>query len=135
LSCGSYHFYFKLADNDDNETDFILESGLVTCHVGDINNPQSIRMGLVNENSEKSVKFKLSNLDTAFDFIKVYYTRTTSDESGIDVTSAYCINEKYNLSEITTLIITGFESKYEISLSEVNPAFQYCQKVKTQAQC
>jgi hypothetical protein len=52
----------------------------------------------------------------------------------VDIISEH-INEKYNLSEITTLIITGFESKYEISLSEVNPAFQYCQKVKTQAQC
>jgi hypothetical protein len=51
LKVGAYHFYFKLADNDDNETDFIMESGLVVCHIGELNDPQSIRMGISNENS------------------------------------------------------------------------------------
>lgn len=135
LKCGSYHFYFKLSDNDGNETDFILESGLVTCHVGEINSPHSIRMGMSNENSEKAVIFNISNLDTSYDYIKVYYTRTTSDETGIDVTYAYCIDEKYTIQNNTKVIITGFESQFEITLEEINPAFQYCQQVKTQAQC
>jgi hypothetical protein len=70
--------------------------------------------------------FTISNLDEAYDYIKVYYTRTTSDESGIDVTTAYCINEKFSINEKTKLVITGFESQYEISLDEINPYFQYC---------
>lgn len=135
LKCGSYHFYFKLSDNDGNETDFILESGLVTCHVGELNSPNSIRMGMSNENSEKAVIFNISNIDTSYDYIKVYYTRTTSDETGIDVTYAYCIDEKYTIQNNTKVIITGFESQFEITLEEINPAFQYCQQVKTQAQC
>lgn len=135
LKVGAYHFYFKLADNDDNETDFIMESGLVVCHIGELNDPQSIRMGLSNENSQKSVMFTISNLDEAYDYIKVYYTRTTSDESGIDVTTAYYIDEKFSINQQTKLVITGFESQYEISLDEINPYFQYCQSVKTQAQC
>ena len=34
LKCGNYHFYFKLADADGNETDFIAESGLVSIFIG-----------------------------------------------------------------------------------------------------
>lgn len=135
LKVGAYHFYFKLSDNDDNETDFIMESGLVVCHIGELNDPQSIRMGISNENSQKSVMFTVSNLDESYDYIKVYYTRTTSDESGIDVTTAYYIDEKFSINKQTKLVITGFESQYEISLDEINPYFQYCQSVKTQAQC
>jgi len=39
LPVGNYHFYFKLADSDGNETDFIGESGLVTCYIGNLNDP------------------------------------------------------------------------------------------------
>ena len=67
-----------MADNDDNETDFILESSVVMCHIGNINDPFSIRMGMENEDSNKLIKFTLSNLDNSYDFIKVYYTRSTS---------------------------------------------------------
>lgn len=135
LKCGAYHFYFKLSDNDGNETDFILESGLVVCHVGEINSPNSIRMGIANENSQKAVVFNLTNLDNSYDYIKVYYSRTTSDESGIDVTQAFCIDEKYSIKNNTKLIITGYENQFEISIDELNPYYQYCQTVKTQAQC
>lgn len=136
LKCGTYHFYFKLTDNDDNETDFIAESGIVTCFIGDINNPSSIRMGMINEDSKKLVKLKLSNVDTSFDFVRVYYTRTTSDQTQKDVTTAHYIETKYPIFEDNVdIIITGFENVTDIPLEQINPKFQYCQKVKTQAQC
>jgi hypothetical protein len=34
LKVGNYHFYFKLADTDGNETDFVAESGLVSVFIG-----------------------------------------------------------------------------------------------------
>jgi hypothetical protein len=46
LSCGTYTFYFKLADADGNETEVIAESGIVQCHIGSPNSPSAIRMGL-----------------------------------------------------------------------------------------
>ena len=107
LKCGTYHFYFKYSDNDGNETDFITESGVVTCHIGNINDPFSIRMGMVDENSEKMVKFKLSNIDTQYDLIKVYYTRTTSDNSAQDITTAHYIDSKYIINS-ETLDLTGW---------------------------
>jgi hypothetical protein len=39
LKIGNYIFYFKLADADGNETDFVGESGIVTLHIGALNSP------------------------------------------------------------------------------------------------
>lgn len=136
LKCGTYHFYFKYSDNDGNETDFITESGVVTCHIGNINDPFSIRMGMMDENSEKTVKFKLSNIDTQYDLIKVYYTRTTSDNSAQDITTAHYIDSKYIInSETLDLNITGFENIIDISIDEINPQYQLVDSAKSQAQC
>jgi len=46
LNCGSYTFFFKLADADGNETEVIAESGVVQCHIGNVNDPYSMRMGM-----------------------------------------------------------------------------------------
>lgn len=136
MNCGSYHFYFKFIDNDGNETDFISESGLVTCHIGNINDPKAIRMGMVNEDSKKSIKFKLSNLDTAYDFIRVYYTRTTSDSSQQDITTAHYIDTKFLIiGDIADILITGFETHINSSLIDINPLYELVNSVKAQAQC
>lgn len=135
LKCGTYHFYFKYSDNDGNETDFITESGVVTCHIGNINDPFSIRMGMMNENSEKIIKFKLSNIDTQYDLIKVYFTRTTSDNSAQDITTAHYIDSKYIInSETLDLNITGFENIINISIDEINSQYQLVDSAKAQAQ-
>ena len=81
MPVGNYTFYFKLADSDGNESDFIAESGKVVCHIGNISQPKFIRGGQLNENSGKIVKFRLQNLDLAYNFINVYYTRTTGDSN------------------------------------------------------
>jgi len=136
MKCGSYHFYFKFSDNDNNETDFISESGVVVCHIGDINTPDDIRMGMVDEDSKKSVKFTLENLDTAYDFVKVYYTRTTSDNSQQDITEAFIIEDKYPIfTNFLDLTISGFETHSSIALAEINNLYELAGKVKTQTQC
>lgn len=136
LKVGAYHFYFKYSDADGNETDFIGESGLVICHIGNINNPKSIRMGIMNEDSKKSVKFTISNLDTQYDYLKVYYTRTTSDNSGQDITSAHQIDFNFLIkSSSLNLEITGFNNESDVSLDDINPFYLLVDSVKTQAQC
>ena len=52
LKVGNYHFYFKLADSDGNETDFVAESGLVSIFIGD-SSYSSVHTGSKNENSTK----------------------------------------------------------------------------------
>ncbi|MDO4465466.1 MAG: hypothetical protein Q4C49_00450 [Bacillota bacterium] len=46
LKCGAYTFFFKFADADGNETEVIAESGMVYMHIGRLNDPSSIRMGM-----------------------------------------------------------------------------------------
>ena len=50
LKIGNYHFYFRLADSDGNETDFIGESGLVSVFIGE-DSYSSVHTGNKNENS------------------------------------------------------------------------------------
>jgi hypothetical protein len=77
MKIGNYHFYFKYADADGNESDWVAESGLVSVFMG--SSPRSVNTGIKDENSIKSVRFKLSNIDIGYSYVKVYYTRYSSD--------------------------------------------------------
>lgn len=133
LPCGTYHFYFRLMDNDGNMSDFVAESAPVMVHIGSLNDPYSIRMGLENEKTNKSVGFNLSNLDGSYDFIKVYYTRSTSGQDSKDIVEAYEILTKFPILGIgkTVLNIYGTETKKQCSLAEINAQFEYIKHAKT----
>ena len=64
MSVGNYHFYFRYVDADGNETDFIGESGLVSIFKG--NTLKSINSGFRDEDSDKSVKFLITNIDPSY---------------------------------------------------------------------
>ena len=133
LKSGTYHFYFKLADNDGNTTDFIAESSVVMVHIGKLNDPFSMRMGMENEKTNKSVNFKLSNLDTSYDYVKVWYTRSTSGADGSDVINAYEILDNFPILGIgqTEISIYGIENTIECALSDINPRYEYIGSAKT----
>ena len=135
LSIGNYHFYFKYMDADGNETDFIAESGLVSIFIGD--EPYNINSGFRNQNSYKGVSFTLSNLDSGYQYISVYFTRATSDINQNSTTTAYKINQKFliNSANMCQVKITGFEDNIEISLDEINLSYQIAGSVQTQASC
>nr|DAD58523.1 MAG TPA: stabilization protein [Bacteriophage sp.] len=67
LSVGNYHFYFTYVDSDGNETDIVGESGLVSLFIGQY--PTSVRGGFRNENTHKRVRFQISNIDTAYQYM------------------------------------------------------------------
>jgi hypothetical protein len=135
MKVGSYTFYFKLADSDGNESDFISESGKVVCHIGNINQPRHIRGGQLNEDSGKAVSFRLKNLDLAYNYIHVYYTRTTGD-SEQEVTTAYKVSERYKISGINTdITISGYEEHESISLDDINTKYSQFTSVKTTENC
>ena len=134
--CGMYHFYFKLADNDGNESDFIGESSSVACHIGKISDPFSIRMGIENENSKKQVLFTLSNLDQTYDNVIIYYTRTTSGEDGSDLVTHYKILDGFPIkNNVCKIQLTGKEPAQLVTFEDINPRYYYCDHVKTQAIC
>lgn len=135
MPVGNYTFYFKLADADGNETDFMAESGKVVCYIGTINNPQSIRGGQQDENSDKLIKFKLNNLDLAYDYINVYYTRSTGDGEQ-SVVRAYHITDNFKITnDSVEIAITGYEVHEGIDVSEINTQYAVFDSVKTIANC
>jgi len=135
MPVGSYNFYFKLADADGNETDFVSESGKVVCHIGTINHPQSIRGGQNDEISDKIIKFRLNNLDLAYDYINIYYTRNSGD-ANTELLKTYKINDKFKIRGTSTEIaITGYEDHEEIDITEINTEYIIFDAAKTNANC
>ena len=134
LKVGNYVFYFKLCDSDGNETDFVGESGIVTCYIGNVNDPKSTRGGISDENSFKSVSFSLIYLDSSYDYVKVYYTRSTSTPEGTETTTAHVIDQKYRIiGDSCHIYITGQETIEDISIDEINITYFLADKVKAQA--
>ena len=133
LPVGSYHFYFKLSDADGNETDFIGESGLVTCYIGNINEPGSIQGGIRDQSSSKAVHFNLSNLDSSYSNVVIYYTRNTSDNLANKTTEAFKILKNFPIySNSCEIRINGYEDKIPVSLNDINTQYNIVQAVNTQ---
>lgn len=135
LKVGNYHFYFRYLDADGNETDFVGESGMVSVFKG--TTISGINGGFRDENSCKSVRFMISNVDPAYQYLNVYYTRSTSDINQNAVVKAYKIEQKFivNSSKICNIFITGNEEVTEITTTEINPKYQIAENVKTQTEC
>jgi hypothetical protein len=132
MSIGNYHFYFKYADADGNESDWVAESGLVSIFIG--NTPNSVNTGIRDENSIKSVRFRLSNIDIGYSYVKVYYTRYSADVDSNFVVSAKRIDKNFLVSNsgICSILITGDENETEVTLEEINSSFDVIQNAKTQ---
>lgn len=136
LKVGNYVFYFRLSDSDNNETDFIAESGIVTCHIGNINDPLSIQGGLRNENSYKSVNFIMSDIDSSYNHVSVYYTRSTSDIDQNETTESFKILKTYPIyNGIAKIVINGFENTESVSINDINVQYNIVDSALTQASC
>lgn len=135
LPIGNYHFYIKYMDADGNESDFIAESGLVSVFIG--NTPYNINTGVRLQNSHKGVSFQLTNLDSGYQYLSVYYTRSTGDIFENSTTNAYKINQKYliDISNSSSIRITGFEEVTEVPIDEINLQYQIFGSAETLASC
>lgn len=136
LRVGNYVFYFKLSDSDGNETDFIAESGIVTCHIGNLNDPSSIQGGIRDENSYKSASFLLTNIDSSYNNVVVYYTRSTSDIDGNEVTTSFKIMKQFAVyNNVAKISITGFETVQSVSINDINVAYNVVNSAVAQTTC
>lgn len=135
LKIGNYTFYFKYADADGNETDFVAESGMVAVFIG--NSKQTIRSGSRDEISYKSVQFNLSNIDSAYNYVTVYYTRSTSSYGEPAVTTAHKLDRTYlvNNAGNCNIIINGFETVIDLALSDINVQYNIAKAVEAQTAC
>lgn len=133
FKCGSYVFYFKLSDADGNLSNIVQESGIVQVHIGEPNT-KKIRMGFQDENSEKCIRFRLTNLDSTFDYVKVYYERCSTDESQAALNQYYFINQNFPIINSTCdLLLTGSEETIQIDKYELQTEFADISTAKTQA--
>ena len=132
MKIGNYHFYFKYADADGNESDWVAESGLVSVFIG--SSPHSVNTGIRDENSIKSVRFRLSNIDIGYSYVKVYYTRYSADVDANLVVQAKRIDKNFLVSNsgICAILITGDESETDVTLEDINSSFDVIQTAKTQ---
>lgn len=132
MKIGNYHFYFKYSDADGNESDWVAESGLVSVFMG--NTPQSVNTGIRDENSIKSVRFRLSNIDIGYSYVKIYYTRYSADVDSNFVVQAKRIDKNFliNNSGTCMIVITGDENETDITLEEINSSFDVIQNAQTQ---
>lgn len=136
LPVGNYVFYFKLSDADGNETDIVAESGVVSVYMGSINNPASMRGGQMNENSGKMVQFHLTNIDSGYDYVTVYYSRATSADNYSRTVEATRVLNRFRVRQtICNVHITGTEQSELIPVAELSQDFFLSSAAKTQAIC
>jgi hypothetical protein len=136
LPVGNYTFYFKLSDADDNETDIVAESGLVTIHMGALNTPSAIRGGQYNENSGKLVQFLLSGIDSGYDYVTVYYSRATGADNNQRTVTATKVLNRFRVRQGTcNVTITGNEESTAIPTTDLSQDFFLPSSAKTQAIC
>lgn len=135
LKVGNYFFYFKLADSDGNESDFIGESGLVSIFLG--NSYKTARTGERDNNSSKKVSFYISNLDTSYTYVHVYYSRTSAEIWQNSTTTYAQIDRKYLISSNGTsnIEITGFEEVIDKTLEDINCFYSIVESAEAQEQC
>lgn len=135
LQAGNYSFYFKYADADTNESDFICETGQISVYVGNINNPKSIRGGIYNEYTDKIINITIYNLDESYEYLNIYCVRKTSNTSGDIIETAYKLSGSKQINgQKLSISINGFENTEEIAIDEINNEYNIVDKVKTQAQ-
>ena len=135
LKAGVYSFYFKYTDADGNESDIIAETGAIPVHDGKINDPFSISGGIEDTNCNKIIKLKLKNIDTAYDYLNIYYMRSTGENSYAEHSYYYQIlDRKIITSDELDITITGFENQQEINRNLLNVEYNIIDRVKTQAQ-
>ena len=136
LQVGQYCFYFTYCDADDNESDFIAESGLIPVFIGNDKDPLSMDGGIKNQVAHKGIKLKLDNLDKSYNYLKVYYVRYFADYQQNRVYECKKIYQKYPInSSILYLQVTGYEEAEDLDPNILNISRFNPKNVLTQAQC
>lgn len=136
LKVGNYVIYIKYADADGNETDFVGESGIISCFIGGDRDPFSIDGGFRDQLASKSISLTVFDIDSSYDYIKVYYTRSTSDVDSNRVVTAHEIDRKFPVrNNSCNVIITGSEETKDIPVSDINIQYSIIDKAKSQTVC
>jgi len=127
LPVGEYVFYFTYCDADDNESDFIAESGPIPVFIGTDCDPLSMDGGIKNQATDKGIKLRLNNLDKGYAYLKVYYIRIFADYGQNRVYSLRKLYKRFPVNSDRLVIqVTGNEETEELdpnllNISRFNP--------------
>lgn len=136
LPVGQYCFYFTYCDSDENESDYIAETGLVPVFLGNDSNPNSMDGGIKNQNSNKGILFKLTSLDKSYNYLKIYYVRYFADYQQNRVCECKKIYKKFPINSNTLYLqITGNEEAEDLDPNILNISRFNPKNILTQAQC
>ena len=132
---GNYTFYIKFADSDENETDIVCESGIISIFNGNYHTISSVTGTLFNEVTNKSVELKISNIDVTFPKLYVYYSRETSNLDGTRTFEIGKFTKAYDIiSNSQKITIYGYEEYTLLSESDLNINYLPITSAKTQTQ-
>ena len=117
LKAGNYRYFFAYQTADGNKTQILAESFTVSVFSGDT--PAAIYGGAPNETTDRSVRFDVSGLDSAFAYLKVYFTYSAGDDfpaqAAYEIESLYAFNgDSYVFTH------SGFEKVQLIDRSELS---------------
>src|SRR5574344_570336 len=100
-------------------------------HIGTPNS-KKVRMGMQDENSGKCIKFKLSNIDLGFDYVRIFYERKSTDDSQALVDSYFMIDQNFTIrDQQCEILLTGEETTLQIDSSDIKNEFADIQSAKT----
>ena len=136
MPVGQYCFYFTHCDADDNETDIIAESGLIPVFIGEDNNPLSMDGGIKNQSSDKGIFLKLSEIDTSYSYLKIYFVRYFADYQQNRVVECKKLYKRFPVNSNTLYLqITGEEETEDLDPNILNISRFNPKHILTQAQC
>ena len=131
FKCGSYIFYFRLSDSHGNMSNVVQHSSIVQIYVGQLNS-YKVRMGMQDEDAGKSVKFLLNGIDSGFDYIRVFYERTSTSNDQASSTLFYMIDQNFPISDgKCSILLTGEESTLPISIQDLKNEYADIASCKT----
>lgn len=134
LKVGNYVFYIKYCDYDKNATDWAAESGIISVFKGTDADPYTINGGIEDENSGKTIQLKINNFDRSYDFIKIYYIRSSSEANIEAIPQAFELMDPVYVPENNIISITGNEDIQQIGLDYIQTQYSVIKYAKTQAQ-
>lgn len=123
LKHGNYTFFFQYATKNFDKTEMVTECGPIQIDDSGELCKNSFG-GKAIESSNKKVRFRLSNLDKSYPFVRIGYIRYFSDPNNV-IISEYVIIERYfPIDNITMDInVTGNEASYPINSAEFFATF------------
>jgi hypothetical protein len=133
LTAGNYVYIFRYQTADFNETDVVNQSLICSVFEGYDENKNAAS---VNIETTKRVRLTLSNIDTDFAYVKVYFQYSTGenslDQRFYEIIQPITINNKTSFD----FIHDGYEETQEISAEAINLDFTAFDSVtsNTQAQ-